>query len=333
MKLADLGEFGLIHRIRPQFPAPPGALLGIGDDCAVLPAGDDRVELVTTDLLIEDVHFLRQRITPGELGHKALAVNLSDIAAMGGTPTAAFLSIGLPGSIEVEWIDRFFAGLKSLSVATGCPLLGGDTTKSKNGIVINIAVLGSAKTNSVKFRSTAKPGDVVAVTGFLGDSGTGLRLLLQDLPIDDEDRKYLITAHHCPAPHLTEGQWLARHQEVHAMMDVSDGIDSDLQRIIELSNVGVVINAETLPISDPMRRVCDAMNWPAGEIAATGGEDYCLLCTVEAGRFGSLANAFLGAFGRPLTAIGIITDGGGLVYQREGKPMHWTRHGFDHFKS
>ncbi len=331
MNLGDLGEFGLIHRIAPHFKQSDKAIIGIGDDCAVLPQDEHRVWLVTTDLLIEDIHFLRDRIPPEDLGHKSLAVNLSDIAAMGGTPTAAFLSIGLPKSIEVDWLDRFFSGIKSLAEQTNCLLLGGDTTKSKQGVVINFTILGNAWRRAVKYRSTAKPGDIVAVTGYLGDSGTGLALLLNNVPIEGEAFQYLVDAHHCPMAHLTEGQWLAEQDAVHAMLDVSDGIDSDLHRIMEESHIGAHINLDALPLSEPMHSTCQAFSWNALEIAVSGGEDYCLLCTVDAETFPNLAKQFQATFQKPLYEIGVITNSNELVYSQHNKTVQFTKHGFDHF--
>jgi len=333
MNLGDLGEFGLIRRIAPHFHAPARDVLGIGDDCAVLPKEGDRVTLVTTDLLIENIHFLRDRIAPEELGHKALAVNLSDIAAMGGWPTAAFLSVGLPETIDIDWLDRFFAGIKALGETTGCALLGGDTTKSDETIIINFAVLGEAIKGKVKHRSGARAEDIIAVTGVLGDSGAGLRLLLEQHPLNDPDRRHLVEAHHRPFPHLKEGQWLAAHEAVHAMMDVSDGIDSDIRHVMEQSGLGATVDVEALPVSRAMVAVCNALNWPVHELAATGGEDYCLLCTVDARVFDRLAADFAQSFGKPLTAIGTMEEGRALRYRRGGDFIELKRHGYDHFKT
>ena len=183
MKVTEIGEFGLIRRFSPPFLAPLAAgELGIGDDCAVLPLPDGSVLLATTDMLVEDIHFLRRAIPPADLGWKSLAVNLSDIAAMGGSPHAAFLSLALPRDVEVEWVDSFFAGLKELAEESGTELLGGDTTRSPERVVVNIAVLGGARPDRVKLRSGARPGDAVCVTGFLGDSGGGLELVYQNIP-------------------------------------------------------------------------------------------------------------------------------------------------------
>jgi thiamine-monophosphate kinase len=333
MTLKALGEFGWIERMVGRLPNPTEEVIGIGDDCAVLPWTDNTFLLVSTDMLLENTHFLRARISPEQLGYKALAVALSDIASMGGTPLAAFLSIGLPPSMEVAWMDRFFDGIRELGIQTHCPLLGGDTTRSSGEIVIDFSVLGKVRRNQIKYRSTAQPGDVIAVTGTLGDSGAGLRLLLGGHSLDDQDGRELIERHCRPIPHLREGQWLARHEAVHAMMDVSDGIDSDLRHIMKRSVVGVYVDLETLPISDATRRVCRARGWSAEELAVSAGEDYCLLCTVDPETFPALAGAFEATLGRALWPIGKICEGTELVYRREGQPATMQRHGFDHFKS
>lgn len=334
MKLSDIGEFGLIHRIAPNFlDLIKENVHGIGDDCAVIPHNDTESLLITTDLLVEDIHFLRRKISPRELGHKSLAVNLSDIAAMGGTPTAAFLSIALPKDIDVEWLDEFFAGLHDLSRNTSTPLLGGDTTKSSNGVIINIAVLGTAENDKIKYRSTAKPGDVLCVTDVLGDSSGGLNILLNDLEdANDTDITSLLKAHHLPRPHLEEGRWLAAQPDVHAMLDVSDGIDSDIARIMEESHVGARVNIETIPMSDSLLKISRQYQWNAVEIAATGGEDYCLLCTVEAEAYPRIQADFKKEFGCPFYHIGAITLGQQLMYFQHDQKIDFTKHGWDHFK-
>lgn len=333
MNLADLGEFGLIQRIHAQFENQGEALLGIGDDCAVLPGKDESLTLVTTDMLVEDIHFLRARIDPVALGHKSLAVNLSDIAAMGGIPTGIFLSLACPKTIAIDWLDAFFDGFKQLADTYDCPLLGGDTTKSSGPVVINVAVLGTVARDSVKYRSGAKPGDVIAVTGLLGDSGAGLQLLLDDHALDDEAKRALVDAHHQPSPHLVEGQWLSQQTAIHAMMDVSDGLDSDLRHIMDRSGVGAVIDLDQIPLSPALRKVCATCKWSPTEFAVAAGEDYCLLCTIDGDAFKRIACAYARRFARPLFPIGRIVEGASLTYAQAGNPVDRTRHGFDHFKT
>jgi len=332
MRLSDIGEFGLIARFAPRFlERLPAGTVGIGDDCAVLPWTKDRRLLVTTDMLVEGAHFLRAAIPARDLGYKSLAVNLSDIAAMGGRPTAAFLSLGIPGDIEVAWLDAFFRGIRDLAAAENVPLLGGDTTKSLGPLVINIAVLGTARRGRIKFRSGARPGDAVVVTGSLGDSAAGLRVVLEKRP-RGRDEAALVRRHNRPRPHLPEGAWLAGRKAVTAMMDVSDGIDSDLRRIMERSDCGAAVNLDALPLSALLRRTARRYGWDERELAAAGGEDYCLLATVRRDASAETAAAFERAFGRPLVRIGTITAAGdGLRYFAGGRPAALRHRGFDHF--
>ena len=220
MKLKDLGEFGLIERFSEKYfsESLSDGFLGIGDDCAVIPAlGGDF--LVSTDLLTENVHFIKDEIGGEMLGKKSLAVNLSDLAASGATPVASFLSIAIPPETDTEFLDLFFKGYAFWSKKFNCPLLGGDTTKSAGGLTINVTVIGKAKNK--KLRSGAKPGDVICVTGFLGDSAAGLEFVIDPKKKRDKNAEYFISRHHNPEPRISEGKFLADFQSVHAMMDIS----------------------------------------------------------------------------------------------------------------
>ena len=311
MKLSDLGEFGLIAQIRERFPAPDGTT-GIGDDCAILPQRDGRDTLVSTDMLVEGTHFLRDDIPPYDLGWKSAAVNLSDIAAMGGQPSGTFLSLALPADLDAGWVEEFLRGYSDISARYSTPLLGGDTTASPDRICINVAVLGECPTGMARRRSDARVGDLVCVTGTLGDSAAGLKAILEGVE-HDADVQALIDRHYRPLPRVEEGRQLAATPGVHAMMDISDGIGSDLKHIIEASSrfgraatagaekepslrsemplqqhpteTGKHFNAEidpsAIPLSAMLRRVCDKFGWDATELAVSGGEDYELLFTVD----------------------------------------------------
>jgi len=334
MKLADLGEFGLIHRFAQHFQLPDSDQnLGIGDDAAVIPLNEQEAWLVTTDLLIEDRHFLMDKITPYELGYKSLAVNLSDIAAMGGYPHSAFLSVAFPKNLDVGLIDAFFQGVKALADESQTRLLGGDTTKSPQGIVVNFVVLGRAHPSRIKYRRSARPGDLICLTDTVGDSGGGLRTLTDELPRDDA-LDYLVRRHHLPRPHLPEGQWLAAQTAVRALIDLSDGVESDITRIMESAGVGAQIDLDALPLSEVLQRKAGAHGWNAPELAATAGEDYCLMATVPAEAYDRLAAEFEQKFARPLYSIGTITGQEGLLqFRQNGQPVQLGAKGFDHFKS
>ena len=318
--LADIGEFGLIDRIRARFPAPEG-VTSIGDDCAVLPQKDGMETLVSTDMLVEGTHFLRDDIPPYRLGWKSAAVNLSDIAAMGGSPVGTFLSVALPAGLETAWVDEFLRGYADLCSRFGTPLLGGDTTASPDRICINVAVLGECPAGGARRRSGALPGDLVCVTGTLGDSAAGLKAILEGVE-RDADVQALIDRHYLPLPRVEEGLRLAATPGVHAMMDLSDGLGSDLRHILEASfgkkpgmtpsgcsrvllqgrfraervdlfspcssspadpdsRCGAKIDPAAIPLSPALKRVCTRLGWDAVALAVGGGEDYELLFTVD----------------------------------------------------
>ena len=317
-KLSEIGEFGLIGRIRERFPAPEG-VAGIGDDCAVLPQRSGRDTLVSTDMLVEGTHFLRADIPPYRLGWKSAAVNISDIAAMGGKPVATFLSVALPADLDASWMDGFLRGYGELSDRFGVALLGGDTTASPDRICINVAVLGECPSGSARLRSHAQPGDCVCVTGPLGDSAAGLKAILGGVE-RDADVQALIDRHYLPLPRVAEGLQLAATPGVHAMMDISDGIGSDLGHILEASGCGARIDVAALPLSPALQRVCARQGWDAAALAIGGGEDYELLftCTPEAEK----------ALPVPHTVIGTITAGTAIEWLGAGRSFN----GFDHFR-
>ncbi len=332
MKLSTIGEFGFIEHISKSFIQNlPSGMHGIGDDCAVIPLDKDSSLLVTTDMLVENIHFIKNKISPHDLGYKSFAVNLSDIAAMGGEPRSAFISIAIPTEVEVQWLDDFYAGLKELADSENVLLLGGDTTKSSTNLVINITILGEANSRLIKFRSTAKTGDYICVTDFLGDSGGGLKVLLENID-DVENVAFLVQRHNHPRAHLSEGKWLAAQEGVHAMMDISDGIDSDIQRIMQASSCGAIIDIEKVPISSHLRQISNRQKWCAEEIAITGGEDYCLLTTITPDRCQEIARNFQSVFHRPLYVIGTIVEKeNGLQYHENDKSRNIQKHGYDHF--
>ncbi|MDG5767257.1 thiamine-phosphate kinase [Balneolales bacterium ANBcel1] len=349
--LKQIGEFGLIDRILSWFGAETTDLEGAGDDCTVLKRNGDSVDLVTTDLLIEETHFLFEKITPYQLGHKALAVNLSDIAAMGGRPKNVWLSIGLTTRADLNWLEDFFSGMKDLAHKYGVKLMGGDTTRSQNHLVINIMVTGEAAPDRVKFRSSARPDDIIFVTDPVGDSGGGLQLLLEgDLYTTDPDEQKLITAHNLPWPCVDEGVWLGQQPAVHALIDVSDGISSDAGHIANRSGVAMNIELSALPISSELRRVARKRNWDPVQLACSAGEDYVLMGTCAPAEWDTLSVQYRNVFDSDLHAVGTVRKvsgdgkktheksagllrGGEVRFTRNGEPAEPGRPGFDHFRS
>lgn len=326
MKINQLGEFGLIGRIRDKVAAAPG-VIGIGDDCAIVPQSDF-VQLFTTDLLVEDIHFLRAHIPPRALGHKALAVNLSDIAAMGGTPQYTLLSLALPRDLETGWLDEFVAGFDALARNTNTYLIGGDTTRTGK-ITISVTLIGNVQKDIVKLRSSAKPKDIICVTGNLGDSKAGLDCILNARTENDLTRA-LIDRHYWPQPHLAEGIFLAEYPAVHAMMDLSDGLAGDIKHIMAQSQCGAAIDLGKLPKSKELQDYAKTHSLSTDEFAYAGGEDYCLLVTIDPDHFHSVAQDFEKKFSRPLHEIGTMMEND-FQLTCNGDPATLNLTGFDHF--
>ena len=309
MNLRDIGEFGFIKRIsRGCLIRPQNIIKAIGDDAAAFIPTPHEVMLATTDLLVERIHFFRNTTSGFNLGYKALSVNLSDIAAMGGIGREAFISIGVPEDCSVEFLEDLYNGMKRLATEFGLNLLGGDTTRSKTDLIINILVLGSAFEKEILYRNTAQPGDIICSTGFLGDSRAGLHLITHNMKANSKEFKALRNAHLIPKPYLREGRFLARQGGVHAMIDVSDGLSSDMAHIAEQSNVGVRLYSEKIPVSKNLKKFCDRFDFDPVEYALAGGEDYTLVCTIVPEKAEAIANAFQAEFQRPLFEIGEITD-------------------------
>ena len=328
--IQGIGEFGLIDRIK-KIAARRDDVTGIGDDCAVVPLDDAAVQLLTTDLLIEDVHFLKSDALPADLGHKALAVNLSDIAAMGGKPLHALLSLGLPGDLAVSWVDQFVTAFEALARSTGTYLIGGDTTKSDK-ITISVTIIGTALKQQVKLRSGAKVGDILCVTGPLGTSKAGLDCILKNHEKTSDLVQTLRSAHYNVTPHLKQGAWLAQHASVHAMMDISDGMAGDIRHLMMQSNCGAEIALDALPKSPQLLEYARQYNADANEYAYKGGEDYCLLLTIAADQFDNIAQEYARIMPDPLFPIGRITKPEyGLQLTCHGKAASLNLHGYDHF--
>jgi len=334
MSLKEIGEFGFIRRIQAGcLIRKDGVVRAIGDDAAAFRTEPGRLTLVTADLLVERVHFLRDRICGADLGHKSLAVNLSDIAAMGGAAREAIVSLAIPDDCPLDYLDGLYAGMKKLAEEHRVNILGGDTTGSKADLMISITVIGSVEEERMLLRSGARPGDVVCVTGAVGDSRAGLQLLLDGAAADAEPLAALHRAHVRPAPHLREGRWLAESGGVTAAIDVSDGLSSDIGHIAEESGVGVRLYAQQIPISGALKAYCtrfdagDPVLW-----ALAGGEDYCLLCTVAADVADAVCEGFAKFFGRPLHRIGeVVAPGVVEVIDGNGRAVPLEKTGWDHF--
>ena len=318
--MSSRGEFGFIDYINAVFPVPEGTV-GIGDDCAVLPAGEGEL-LFSTDLLMEGVHFLRSESSPEDVGWKAAAVNLSDIAAMGGKPVATFLSIALPKDAQGEWAERFIEGYRQISSQYDVPLLGGDTTSSLRDIAVNVGILGRCQSGKRLMRSGAKVGETIYVTGPLGDSAAGLQAILKGIR-RSEEVKTLIERHKRPLPRVDAGVILIQSGKVGAMMDISDGIASDMRHIMKASKVGAVIELDRLPLSSELISVCAEQGWDRYWLSTSGGEDFELLFTGPDGLENELDIK--------VYPVGKIVDGNELTWTVEGSAVDYDYMGYKHF--
>ena len=330
MDLGEIGEFGLIHRIRNRMKAfDPHLVQGIGDDVAVIQMGEKAL-LVTTDILIEDIHFVRSWIDPCSLGKKALTVNLSDIAAMGGIPKYFLISLGLPKDLSFSFISFFYRGLKERARRFQIDLIGGDMSLSQK-IVINICLLGEGTKQDLVFRKGAKVGDDLFVSGTLGDAALGLKILQQK---EKRERpKGLIKRHLSPYPRIQLGQTIARHHCATAMIDVSDGLLIDTSHLLEESGVGVRIWEDRIPLSRVYRKWMNTYLKDPYPLALNGGEDYELLFTASPKmRKKILSLAITSKV--PMTRIGEILpkEQGIRIVKKNGKEVYPSCLGFDHFK-
>lgn len=332
MRIEDLGEFGLISRIERIFSTGgAGVLQGIGDDCAVLDRGDSCL-LWTSDLLVEGAHFRLEWTSPRALGRKSLAVNESDIAAMGGTPTYALLSLGIPGKTPVAFLEEFLQGFQERAQSCGVVLVGGDTVACSSGLLISVTLLGEAAREDLLYRSGARPGDRILVSGALGESRAGLELLRRAVPEQDADLQPLFDWHRDPVPALPLGPVIGKARQASAMIDVSDGLAQDLGHLCERSGVGAVVEETLLPISPQTRKAAGLVGADPLEWALRGGEDYRLLVGVPASRVEVLQAEIRRAGCAPLVPIGeFVAERRVRLRTRGGVEKELSPGGFDHF--
>ena len=328
------GEDDLVRLIRGLVRRrAPGVLTGVGDDCAVLEMSRGASLVATTDLLIEDVHFRRRWAEPADIGAKSIAVNVSDIAAMGGTPRWALIGLACPAGTGVDEIEAFYEGALAVADAHGVAIVGGDTSASTSGWLVSVTLLGEAV--QPVLRATAHPGDVIAVTGTLGRSAAGLAVLERESSPDGVDPATLdevVAAHLRPQPRVDEGRWLARAGGVTAMMDLSDGLATDLGRLAAESGAGARVDLEHVPIAAATRAVADALSVDALGWATGGGEDYELLVVCEPASFARLRDGLSAATGALLTAIGEVVSGSGIRWlDGDGRAVA-VAPGFEHFR-
>jgi thiamine-monophosphate kinase len=325
MKLSELGEFGLIRRLAPLLGEPGDGEVWVGDDTAVLRAPAGTI-LFTADILVEGVHFDLALTGPEDLGWKAIAVNASDVAAMGGIPRRAVVSLGLPPTVEVEWLECLYGGMREFCNAFGMAVVGGDISRCPT-LVISVALLGNPAGRLVVSRGGARVGDAICVTGVLGASAAGLELLRTG---NGTAGLELVRTHLRPTPRVREAEVLRRHLPT-AMIDVSDGFAADLSHLCDASGVGVVVDAGRLPVFDAAGV---DLRTPPLDLALGGGEDYELCFTIPAGRAAVAAAAVTEVTGTPVTVVGEVVEADrGRRLVRDGVEEDIGAAGWDHLRA
>ena len=338
--ISSLGERALIERIKARLSSPPWVVVGPGDDAAVIEPERGSLEVLTTDAQVEAIHFDRRFVPPDAIGHRALAVNLSDVAAMGAMPRAALLSLVLPDAFGVPEVDALLDGLLALAARHRVSLVGGNITRSPGPLVVDVTATGTVRRRRILRRAGARVGDEVYVTGTMGDAAVGLemlkgrpegRLLQPHAPVGaglqaDPEQRYLR-----PEPRVRAGVLLGRNRVASACMDLSDGLADGVRQVAEASGVGILLDAEAIPVSAAARAWHAAHGREAVLAAVAGGDDYELVFTVRPAHRGRLraVQKLLGDL--PITRIGtVIRDRRLAVRTPHGeRPLPA---GFEHFR-
>ncbi|HZY31014.1 MAG TPA: thiamine-phosphate kinase [Candidatus Methylomirabilis sp.] len=343
MKLSAIGEFGLVERIKRFLPRPSDALLGIGDDCAALRPREGRDLLLTTDLLVDSIDFTKQTISPFRLGRKAMGVNLSDIAAMGGLPRAALVALALPPETDTAFVDQLYRGLQDEAARFGVELIGGDLSASPT-LVIGVTLVGDVEPGKAVTRSRARPGERIWVTGRLGASSAGLLALQAGFRLRDDDQveaassvstelreavRRALDRHLCPVARVREGRALAEAGVASAMIDLSDGLASDLGHLCRESGVSARIREDQVPVDPAASAIARYLGKDPMALALQGGEDFELLFTSS-----SEPTAIHDMFsdGPGVTEVGEVEKPGqGCVLVRESGGGIPLTGGYNHF--
>ena len=348
------GELEIIARLRARARASDGVRVGIGDDAAVLQTGGAHDWLACSDLMTEGVHFRRDWSPPRRLGRKALAVTLSDIAAMGGTARYAMMSIALPHTLSTAFIEALIDGMLAYAETSGVAIIGGDTSSSIDSLFIDTIALGQCDTGRAVRRNGAQAGNVIYVTGALGGAASGLLLLERGYRLadevssisddtaggalsrgNDEDamsraRTQAMLKHLAPAPHLALGRGIGERGLASAMIDVSDGLSTDLAHIADESHCGAIVRAESIPIAAAVRLLAGELMTEPLLLALHGGEEYELLFTARPENHQPIAE-LSSELNVPITAIGEIIAGSGLQLERNGALEILQPSGYEHY--
>jgi len=333
--VSDLGEHALISRITARLATPSWVLVGPGDDAAVIRPERGALEVLTTDAQVEGIHFDRRFVPPDAIGHRALAVNISDLAAMGAAPRAALLSLVLPDQLEVAVVDAVVDGLLRVAERHRVAIIGGNITRSPNPLMIDVTAIGSVKPRRILTRSGARPGDEVFVTGSIGGAAVGLTSLIDDVgagpglktrPYTAHEQKYLR-----PEPRVRAGLLLGRNRAASACIDLSDGLADGLRQIAGASGVGITVDEAAIPLADGIGEFYRSRGADALCAALAGGDDYELLFPTRPAWRGRLKAVRRQTGDLPITKIGIVTREARLIVRTASGDRDLPS-GFEHFR-
>ncbi|MGE3958760.1 MAG: thiamine-phosphate kinase [Vicinamibacterales bacterium] len=329
MTVADLSERELVSRIHQRLAAPPAWLtVGIGDDAAVVETERNRLEVLTVDALVDGVHFDRRYTPPDAIGHRALAVNLSDLAAMGATPRLALLSLALPADMPTGDFDGMIDGFAAVARAHQVTVVGGNLTRTPGPLTVDVTALGTVKRRGVLTRAGARPGDIVYVTGAIGAAAAGLAMLRDGA---QETAGTCVARYLRPAARVRVGQLLGRNRAPSTCVDLSDGLADGVARIADASGVGMTLEAAALPIEPEARAWFERHGVDPLHAALTGGDDYELLFTVRPRMRGRLKAAFAHG-GVAITRIGVCTADLSRTMTLSDGSMSTLPAGYSHFR-
>lgn len=321
LTVSSLGEHALISRITARLAMPPWVVVGPGDDAAVVEPERGALDVLKTDAQIEGVHFDRRFVPADAIGHRALAVNLSDVAAMGGRPRAALLSLALPDDLPVAAVDGILDGMLTLAARHRVTLVGGNITRSPGPMMLDVMATGTVRRRRILTRSGARPGDEVYVTGTIGDAAAGLK----QLQMQPEATGACVERYLRPEPRVRAGGLLGTNRAATACVDLSDGLGDGVHQLAQASGVGIVIDADAVPVSAEARALVGF------EAAITGGDDYELLFTVRPSLRGRLRGVKNGLGDLAITKIGVVTKEAGVVI-RDASGSRSLPGGYEHFK-
>ena len=335
--LAQVGEFGLIDRIheivRVEGVKLPKNTLGIGDDCAAFQPRPGYELLVTCDCMVENRHYLPRFISPEDMGRRAMTLNISDVGAMGGRPRYALVSLGLRSSTLLEDVMAIYRGFLAELNPFQAFVIGGNVTKSTDANFIDITLIGEVETGQMVRRSTAKPGDVILVTGYPGQSASGLEILLQAETGESWDGNPLVNAYQCPAHRAFEGRAVAGTGLANAMIDTSDGLLGDLGHICDESAVGATLYEKDLPISEALRQFAETSGRGTLDYVLKESDDYELMVTCTPDHVAGICDAVADTSDVPVTRIGTVTGNKGRIeiIDTAGDSRSVAVSGWDHF--